>query len=175
MDQEVARALANLWVRAHDGGERQEAAQTCNWLSAALMGLLPETEDFAVAEYESQLAVAGFADGSVIVVIPTGTRGLPDGEQAATATVYRHPLDASTAQIKLEETVRVRAIGGLIRDRRWEFLLASGVPAVVFNTTERVPAAPGQEHPHDEGVARALARALCWLVPDPDRSLLAYG
>jgi hypothetical protein len=171
MDYGRANEIATRWVRAH-GEQQQQAQGALSAVGAFLMGVFQEADPAAIVEIDGLPTVAVLAADTLYRVTANAT-----GAEGAGPIVRCKGLrlDPSGSEVSVEETIVDRGPGTTVRRRVWTFEFHGG-DAVTLTTNENVrglpPPDPGDQ---PEVLARAVANALGWSIPDEDASLGAFG
>jgi hypothetical protein len=166
MQREEALRVAGVATRADIrllGHERQ--------LGASLMSLLPDDVDVAVGSpIEDRPGVWAVAGGSLYEVVAGTYVAAPATDRATEITCSRRTLDPAKATVSVRERVGPRVGGGIVRERRWEFRLAADEEPIVLESEQTMRGGFEAERavPPAEQLARALARALGFGVPEED-------
>jgi hypothetical protein len=145
-------------------------------LATTLMSLLPDDATAAGTPIEDPPGVWAIA-GNSLYLIEIGEYVVPPVNDSATEiTCRRRAIDPATARVSVRERVGSRQGGGIVRERRWEFVLAEAEEPIVIETEEVIRggfAADGTV-PAEEELARAFARAAGFAVPADDVGAAEY-
>lgn len=166
MQRDEALRVAGLATRADMRLLRHERQ-----LGASLISLLPDGVDVAAGSpIEDRPGVWAIA-GSSLYEVEIGEYVVPPANDPATEiTCSRRVLDPTQALVTVRERVGARPGSAIVRERRWEFTLAVGEEPVVIETeqTMRGGFEADRAMSPSEQLARALARALGFAVPEED-------
>jgi hypothetical protein len=140
-------------------------------LAASLMSLLPDDiVTAAPSPRDDSLGVWAIA-GNSLYEVDIGEYFVPPANDPATEITCRtRTIDPMEARVTVSERVGQPPGGAIIRNRRWEFVLAAGEDAIIIETEQAMRGGfqADQVAPADELLARALARAGGFAVPDDD-------
>lgn len=146
-------------------------------LAASLMSLLPDAVDAASSSPIDERPGVWILAGESLYEIDVGHYVVPPANDPATEiTCRRRALDSSQAAVSVRERIAAHRGGGIVRSRRWEFVVAPSDDAVVIESEQTMRGGFESDRAAslEEQFARALARALGFAIPDEDVGQQAY-